>query len=66
MFLSDIAGDVISSLHWKDIVDSHYGISLLFFRTAFNAVIYLCFRVNKKKIYVPQYIRNALSCLVFC
>jgi hypothetical protein len=49
MFLSDITGDVSSSLHWKDIVDSHYRISLLFFRTAFNAVICLYFRVNRKK-----------------
>jgi len=30
-------------------VDSHYRISLLFFRIPFNAVICLCFRVNRKK-----------------
>ena len=49
MFLADIVGDVTSTLHWKDIVASRYRISLLFLRTAFNAVICLYFRVNRKR-----------------
>lgn len=49
MFPSDIPSDVTSTLHLNDIVDSHYRLSLLFFRVAFNAVICLYFHVNGEK-----------------